>query len=813
MLIEPTGPARTGSLTALLLGLSITLVSLATSEPDTSSFAPLLTAAAMLAAALAASRWLARSRRMATPPAWIGIPLGLLGVLPLVAEPLRRAAGATGQPGEAVLFACLQNLLLGLVVCCPWPRFWRISALASLFSVVAAFTLGHGWLVQIVTAVYALAGCLWLVDAYLKGQPRLQLVATRPPRWPLRIVLALAALVAFGGLCAVVPTNTVSGLLPELVPTSGGTRDYDPWGRDGVNDGEALVRAARDPQTTGFAESDLFLTSAELSLYDVLQDMYGEAPKPKRADRAVALPPSQIKETRNNPAHSSHAGREFSTRRAPRPRQPGQQDIAARALFYISGRTPLHLRACIYDRFDGVAWHEADDEQRPLAATLDSTGNCIVLKNLVSGPWLADDEVHTLKIGSLDSACFPTPAHLTALKMESASRLDFFAWVQRGILKLTAAKHIPDGITIDLRHGTIDAGQLRAVQWSTAKYVAEAGPADTLLSAPPHPQVAALARRWAEGNRRGWKQVEAVLTAMKSRCELDPQAAAPAECDDVVAHFLLESQRGPDYQFASATAVVLHTLGYETRVVSGFYARPERFDFATRHTPVLPEDVHFWLEIRLPDGNWTTVEPTPGYQLPGPYFSWSRRAHAAFAELAAGMRRHLPAGVVSLTVLTPAWLGRRWLASALLALLWHWHASRHGAEAAAVAALRLLDRRARLAGNPRARGCTVRSWFLPVARARGCAAEFDALVDLADRATFAPLASRCWEPAAGDMLTHGRLVVRQLSLEALRPATGRAETRQITPQRIWKTVCNWAPVRAWLTVSPPVTLEISESTL
>ena len=116
-----------------------------------------------------------------------------------------------------------------------------------------------------------------------------------------------------------------------------------------------------------------------------------------------------------------------------------------------------------------------------------------------------------------------------------------------------------------------------------------------------------------------------MIAALRQGYAHDRSATAPAGCTDVVAEFLLRSRRGPDYLFASAAAVLLRSLGYPTRVVSGLYAAPGRYDPRTRHTPVTGDDVHFWAEVRLPDGLWVAVEPTPGYELMPPVRPWSER--------------------------------------------------------------------------------------------------------------------------------------------------------------------------------------------
>ena len=137
--------------------------------------------------------------------------------------------------------------------------------------------------------------------------------------------------------------------------------------------------------------------------------------------------------------------------------------------------------------------------------------------------------------------------------------------------------------------------------------------------------MAALARAWVAGLPEGWRQVEAVIAALRAGYAHDRSATASPDCTDVVAEFLLHSRRGPDYLFASAAAVLLRSLGYPTRVVSGLYAAPGRYDLRTRHTPVTGDDVHFWAEVRLPDGRWVAVEPTPGYELMPPVRAWSER--------------------------------------------------------------------------------------------------------------------------------------------------------------------------------------------
>ena len=128
-----------------------------------------------------------------------------------------------------------------------------------------------------------------------------------------------------------------------------------------------------------------------------------------------------------------------------------------------------------------------------------------------------------------------------------------------------------------------------------------------------HPEIERLARVWAADRPRGWPQIEAVLTKLRTEYVLDRDAAAPPEHPAPVLWFLTESRRGPDYLFATAAALLLRSLDYPTRVCLGYYAAPDAYDPETAHMPVKASDLHFWPEVLLRDGQWLVVEPTPGY--------------------------------------------------------------------------------------------------------------------------------------------------------------------------------------------------------
>jgi hypothetical protein len=197
--------------------------------------------------------------------------------------------------------------------------------------------------------------------------------------------------------------------------------------------------------------------------------------------------------------------------------------------------------------------------------------------------------------------------------------------------------------------------------------------------------------------------------------------------------FLHESRRGPDYLFATAAALLLRSLGYPARVCLGYYAAPDAYDPETDHTPVGRADLHVWPEVRLADGHWLVVEPTPGYEVLPPLRPWRDRVADAAAAVAAWAGRNavaLAAGAVTLAML--AWRRRR-VFDLVQTAAWRLAPGRTWRDVV-LGAVRVLERRGRLAGRPRAADQTLADWAATL-RPEGGLAE---LVRLAEWAAYAP---------------------------------------------------------------------------
>ncbi|GIW86011.1 MAG: transglutaminase [Isosphaeraceae bacterium] len=685
-------PTRGPALPTLpLVALAAAAVEPVLSDPTRPPWSGLVLAAVFLAVARPV-----RSRLQTRSPlsgrAVLAILLLVALAPPILAVAARLGTGS-GNLLDVVLIESLRNLALTLAILGRNDQLDRTAALASLFLVLVAAARAEGpWLLASL-AGYAILGCVWLAQASSRS-----VHDNRPPL--VSIATAAAVVIAVITLALIGPGRAVVALAGFL-PSSGGINDSDPSATHGVNDGDREVAATHNPQSIGFSESDLFLDSDRPTLYDAFNDMYGEPRRIKSQDRMIAVAANRVVELDRPPAENLRAGRDFSTIRGGPPRHARRpQDRPADALIYHEGPTPAHLPLVAYDHFDGHDWSEAPTPPRSTFLERERPDQPWFRLLHSSRSYLVPQARHRVKIARLSSPSLPLPAHIDRFRLGSVNLPSFFCWAHEGILRL-ADRPIPAGNTTEADAHLPRPDALRALPWPKAP---PRGPS-TL-----HPDVAALSRAWVAETPHGWPRVERLITCLREHAIHDPAATAPPDSTDVVADFLLRDRRGPDYLFATAAVLLLRDLGFHARLVSGLYVHPDRRDPAAGHTPVTTDGVHVWAEIRLPDGTWTPIEPTPGYHLAAPPRPWLLALADALAQILAEAIRHAPAlGLVSaLGVLLVR--RRHALLDALATLLWHLNARLRPTELPWLT-LALLDRRLRWAGCPRPAGVTPRCWL------------------------------------------------------------------------------------------------------
>jgi protein-glutamine gamma-glutamyltransferase len=753
------GSGRLPPLLWPLIAAAIFIEQLADLPADAAVTWPLVAAVCWTAWAVALRHVAARAAR-ACSPRWRAAPLvaiAMAAILPPVAvagwSAITGTAACPGMAGtspEGLLLACFLGLMLTLVVVGLSPGETRFAAATSLFLVAVSLVVVEHPAVRFGVAAYALFGAAWLVAA--RGE-----ASRTRGGGPAGLVAALA--VALVTLAVGDPESRSARTIAGFMPLSGGDGWAFPWARGGSGDGEDLVAAREKPTATGPVDSQIFITSHKPSLYDLWNDLYGEPEKPKNDDapkRAFGLGPDETIAAETHLPDSEHAGREFATARRGGSRRQPTSDLAARALVSVAGPAPVHLRLDAFDEFDGHTWRT-----RTVAAsaatqpTFAHAGSSWMRWQAAGGC----EDTHEVTIGTLATPVLPLLAHTAGLRIDKIDRADFYREPQAGIVSLETVD-VPAGTRLETRSlgGGVDGNEMVGLSPENSP-AAAAGPRPAW--------VAGVAEAWGlVAAEPSWDAATRVVAALARHCVVDHTAPPAAVAADTLAEFLLESRRGPDYCFAGAAVLLLRELGFDARLASGFYLSGERRDLRSRRLIATGDDAHFWAEVRDTAGRWVPVEATPGYALRPPSIPWWQPARDA-ALAAVGWAAARPVGLAAAALLVPliaSLAARLWrpAADAVATLAWWWAVNgRHGCPLSAT--WRLLEWRAWLAGRPRPRTATPRSFYLDQARLRDptAAASLAAFIAAFERRMYGPVPLAGDESSARDLsLAVARLVAR-----------------------------------------------------
>ncbi|MGF1582564.1 MAG: transglutaminase-like domain-containing protein [Gemmataceae bacterium] len=714
--------------------------------------------------------WWISHKKTSHVRAVVGVFLTVLVILPFV--PLRnQLSGSGGIPMEMNVLLAFRNLGLALAAFSMSPTFLRLSGLVSLFLTLFSVSLPNSSAMGTWLGIYAGLATLWLMvvywDAWIGNKPNA--LPTHGSLGFPAVALVLMLLVVgsvVGGMLAA--PKDISAFWLQVSPFSGGTERFDPNAWAGVGDGDEQV-AGDNPETVGNVKSDIMLKDDGPSLYDVVSDMYGEPFKVKKIRQAIPLGWIKSRELDRKPAENFKANRRFPTSRNIPQRDRRPDSVETDALFFVSGKTPQYLRISAYDRFDGRTLIE----EPVLSLPVDQTGsmkadNWFVIALMKHLPWVNGQVKHDIKLAHLGKQLsvreLPTPPHLEAFRLGRVNRPDFFNWSQIDVLALTYRK-VPPGEQLELVSGILDRRKLSGDDFNTAE--------DMQSVASPLPQTVhnkweSLAEKWVEGLPRGREQVEAIENKLRTEYTLDPMVKIP-QGEDTISPFLFESRRGPDYMFAVSAAVLLRSLGYYTRVTSGFYVDPEKFDYTTQHTPVRQEDAHFWVEVRLRTGAWMVVEPSPGYEIPRPARTLWESLCSAVAAVANWLAENwlVVGSLLNVTVLGV--LFRRRIYDVIATWVWHLR-SKADTRGHIVSTLSLLDARCRWAGVPRPTGTTFTKWYKKVVLENTDPIKLSCeLPRLANWALYSPVESSS-EPDKVKSLSVCRQAVKTWTMRRLREA-------------------------------------------
>lgn len=550
---------------------------------------------------------------------------------PVFIDPLWEWFCGHGHAFEIKLVIGLRNLSLAAVL---WntPRYQKLAALLSLFTLLFCVSTSQDQSMGLLIALYLLIGLGWLSREYWTSL-KLAKMSSESRRPPWFLVGTVCALLVVALTLYTIPQSTRTHMLSGFMPSSGGRGNYDRFARYGVGDGDALVAGTTEAMSFAPIEEAPFVEGKQPSLYDMFQETYGKPEIPKKSQRAVALEPEMVKKNHHRMAKAKKGSKTFTLRRkmSAQKKHRHLKDTASNAILHVVGRVPLHLRHTTYDLFDGEEWFPSEVHV--------NQAKLIEVTSIDDKPWMkwrmpsGDDlfsnvEPHALRTVNIDTNRIVAPANLMGVHIDEVDRSDLFKWVQPDVLAMDRDT-IPNLTVIHLQSRIVQPRHMD-------KFARLEASNETLINTPPHGDGWRKMRQFAEklvqDAHTPSEKIAAIENYLRDNFELDNDIEVPLDTANAINWFLFESHQGPDFMFATSAALMLRSVGVPARVVSGFYADPDKFDQKTRLTSVHESDVHWWVEVKVGLSAWHTVEPTPGYlKLAPSHTLWQRITFASQA--------------------------------------------------------------------------------------------------------------------------------------------------------------------------------------
>ena len=632
--------------------------------------------------------------------------------LPLLTDICLRRYFSHGNPLEIQVTLVLRNLMFGMVVL-PKSNAGRLAIFTSLFLAIYAALVAVTVTTNVLLATYALLGLWWLMGNYWQRiSAHFPDETTTEIPYFARVGAVLLVLFCLAGGALAFQSSSITTAISGFLPSSGGAGGADLFARGGVGDGDQMVGGTEDASSFGPVESQLFLESKQPTLYDMMNENY-DPPNPRKRKRSRAIPlSSQEKQKQNHTklAQNKKATREFSAirRRSKERKRKELDDTKSIALLYVAGRTPVHLALATFDHWDGQELSQRGEQAAPtLRLEARSERNWAIWSKPSGNECLGEAEQHKLKIINLNSATIPAPPTMTALHVDKLHDARFFQW-EDGLLRVQSEK-IPSLSVLHVESRPLRRDRLEELELHRANSSPTSNSADRPEEALISTRLHELATNWTLGAGSDWQRVEKICEHLRT-FEHDPETRVLEEASDAVEHFLFESQRGPDYLFATSAAVLLRSLGYQTRVISGFYVDPTNYDRMAKATGVYAGNVHFWAEVKTATGDWVAVEPTPGFQT-----LYARQTLLDYlSATAVGITRRVLARPVTCSLVAFAMLGviaYRSRLYAWVATCWWMIRLNTSPRQQVLRSVQLLQRLTRQRGSGRQTGQTLDQWI------------------------------------------------------------------------------------------------------
>ena len=245
----------------------------------------------ILAGLFAGLHWLDRRRwerqRLLPPESRATLMLGLqpatawmiaaLACLPIAEQFAQRCFGL-GDPWEVVALCCLQVASLGMGLVAQTRVAAGTSVLLSSFQLLFVSFAFPAPIIMLLMAIYTLTVLWWLMGNYW-GRLQTQLATRTISQMPARAKVLLPVV---GGLSlllllvSLVAPQRALVVLNGFMPTTGGERWGDEYAQGGVGNGEILTGARDRADTVGPVDTNVYLSSQQPCLYDMISETYGK---------------------------------------------------------------------------------------------------------------------------------------------------------------------------------------------------------------------------------------------------------------------------------------------------------------------------------------------------------------------------------------------------------------------------------------------------------------------------------------------------------------------------------------------------------
>jgi transglutaminase-like putative cysteine protease len=263
-------------------------------------------------------------------------------------------------------------------------------------------------------------------------------------------------------------------------------------------------------------------------------------------------------------------------------------------VFRVTASRPTYIRLVASPDFDGVIWRPGAEQGAILEA-----GDPVPAPDRPDGP---TDPVTIEMTAGLAQRWVPTPYPMTSIEVPGRT-VRFVA--ATGTTFVDAPLEKGDSYTVEASLLQPTAEDLRAESVSAPL---ENGRYLALPDDLPE-EIGEIATRWTAEADTDFDKALAIQDHFQDDSEFSYTIDTPLRAGtSSILEFLTKSKAGFCQQFSSAMAVMLRSIGVESRVVVGF-ATGNRT--RTDQYSIMSDRAHSWVEVYFPNWGWMPFEPTP----------------------------------------------------------------------------------------------------------------------------------------------------------------------------------------------------------